>query len=281
MTRFSGCLGAAVVGLMVLVGGAALITAVAKNRANQDRVYCTNNLRQLAEFAAVPTAGEGAPAPNLSRAGVPPGTVVNPTLSPTRRLSWVADALPAVDQNQQDAAELFRRIDRAAAWDAGPNAAVARTRLGVLTCYGNPPPPDANSPAVSQYLGLSGLDPGGAETGLGPPVPPRGGCFRYDEPTPYAAVSDGLANTALFGETNRGLGPWLEGGPSTVRGLLVGDIAPRPVGVGGQYGGNHPGVGGFAFADGSVRFLSDRIAPAVMGGLMTIAGGTDEGTRGE
>ena len=271
MSRPTGCVLLVVFGLAAVVVVGAVLTGIVKARAAQGRVYCENNLRQLGLFAAIPPAPKpDAPVDPAPRTAVPPGTVVNLALSPDRRLSWAADALPVFDRRQQDPA-LAGRIDRTAAWDAGPNAEVAATRIGTLTCPGNPA-----AAGMTQYLGASGLDPRGADLGLDPPDRARAGCFRYDAPTPYAAITDGLSNTVLFAETNRDLGPWLRGGPSTVRGLLEGETAPPPVGVGGQFGGNHVGGANVGMADGSGRFVSDRVTPAFLAGLMMIAGGPEE-----
>ena len=74
-----------------------------------------------------------------------------------------------------------------------------------------------------------------------------------------------------FAETAFEVGPWLRGGPTTVRGLADGQI-----GLGGAFGGNHPAGGTVGFADGSVRFLTDRIEPTVFRALLTINGGPGE-----
>ena len=46
----------------------------------------------------------------------------------------------------------------------------------------------------------------------------------------------------------------------------------RLQGSDGQFGGNHPFGANWAFADGSVRFFTDRTDPKVLLGLATIAG---------
>ena len=75
----------------------------------------------------------------------------------------------------------------------------------------------------------------------------------------------------LLGETTFANGPWTAGGPATVRGLNPGR---RPyIGPGEQFGGSHRGGAMVAFADGSVRFLRDKIDPGVFEGLATVAGG--------
>ena len=260
--------GAVLIVILTLFAAAVFLTWAVRLRVESSRVGCANNLREQSRFAADHGRPGGA-------ADIPPGTVVNPGLPPDRRLSWAADALPRLDQRRLPADLSAAGLDRTGPWDAEANQRSARTRLAVFVCPANPP----DQLGATQYLGLSGLDPGGAALGLGPPVPASAGCFRYDSPTPFAAVSDGLSSTLLFGETNRNLGLWLEGGPATVRGLDP--AGPAGIGTGGQFGGNHPGVGNFAAADGSLRVLSEATDPGVLRALVTIAGGPGTEVIGE
>lgn len=280
--------GVSVLVLLGLFAAGLVVVWINRGRATQDRAYCENNLRILAQAAEQhglnlpPGAVAGVAVPALN-ARVPPGTVVNPSLLPENRLSWVVPLLPLFDQRRQDTASLLARIDTAAAWDAEPNASVARTRLSILTCLANPPP-RADGHAPTQYVGAGGVGPDAATLPLSgdrrPPVaPPRAGCFRYDEPTPYPSITDGLSHSVLFAEVSTDLGPWIRGGPPTVRTLEAG--SRPPIGGGGQFGGNHPAGGNFAFADGSVRFLTDRTSPGVLEGLFTIAGGASDPVPGE
>ena len=63
--------------------------------------------------------------------------------------------------------------------------------------------------------------------------------FRYDEPTILTDVKDGLSNTLMLLETADQPGPWIAGGPPTVRPL---DPANRPyLGIGRPFGGCHLG----------------------------------------
>jgi prepilin-type processing-associated H-X9-DG protein len=281
-------IGVAVLVLLGLFAAALIVVWVNRGRAEQDRVYCQNNLRVLAQATEVSgltlppgaVAGVAVPAMNTR---VPAGTVVNPALPPDRRLSWVVPLLPHFDQRRQDTASLSAQIDREAAWDAERNTAPAGTRLSVLTCLANPPD-RTDGPAFTQYVGAGGVGPDAASLPLSndrwPPVaPPRAGCFRYDAPTPFPSITDGLSHSILFAEVSTDLDPWIRGGPSTVRTL---DPDRNPViGSGSQFGGNHPRGGNFAFADGSVRFLTNQTSPGVLEGLFTIAGGTSDPLPGE
>ncbi len=292
-----GRLGCVVVVLAGLVLSGLGVTWVAKSRTLQERQYCVNHLRVLSQFAdhhARLNPGrplfndeKGRPAlaaderARLEReaAGpdsVPPGTVFNPNLPPEQRLSWVVHLLPALASG----GPLTDGIDRTLAWDDPKHKAISRTPLTALHCFGKLPTVSADAPAVTQYVGTGGV--GADAPGLPWPAVnrphSRAGAFRYDAPTPFAAFLDGTSGSVLFAETDADLGPWLRGGPATVRTM---DGPKPPIGVGGQFGGTHPGGGNFAFADHSVRFLSDRTAVAVLHGLFTIAGGPDDPLPGE
>lgn len=259
----------AVVGLAAVVVLGVALTVVPKLRVNAADLTCKNNLREVGLFAAHNAD------PNFERAKVvpevPAGTVVNPALSPDQRLSWVVTVLPGFDQRRQKTADVLAGIARDQPWLAEPNQAVARTKIVTLLCPGNPPELDASRPAPTCYVGIAGR---GVDAAGLPVADPRAGCFRYDAPTPFAAVTDGLSQTLMVGERSADLGPWLQGGPATVRVLEEGGVPL--LGAGGQFGGNHPTGANWGLADGSVRFFTDRTDPRVLLAMATIAGkGTD------
>jgi prepilin-type processing-associated H-X9-DG protein len=260
MRRAVMLLAAAFAGL-VAVG--LLVTWVVRGRALQDRLYCENNLRELYVATFPMVADKKA----LAAAAVPAGTVVVPGLPPDRRLSWFVPVLPGFNQRRQPTADLVAGIDPAKPNDAEGNAAAGGTVVRALLCPANVP----DRAGVTMYVGLAGVGADAATLGLGPPVPPAAGAFRYDAATPLAAFADGLSNTLLFAET-ADPGRWLHGGPDTVRGLLP---DRSYLGAGSQFGGSHAGGANFALADGGVRFLTDRIDPGVLRTMATIAGGPD------
>src|SRR5262249_6619533 len=82
-------------------------------------------------------------------------------------------------------------------------------------------------------------------------------------------ITDGTSTTLLFGEVNAGFKPW--GHPVNWRDPVRG-INRGPDGFGGAPGS---GGAGFAMADGSARFLSERIDPTVLRALSTPRGGEE------
>ena len=216
-------------------------------------------------------------------AAVPAGTVFRPELPPERRLSWLAPLLPTFNQKRQDTLAVYGQLDLTQPWDAGPNRAAAETPLRVLVSYAAPPQAVAGEPAVTQFVGVGGLGLDAPTLPLGRDnvADPRAGCFRYDGPTPFAAVADGLSQTVLVAEVSTDLGAWLQGGPATVRTFDTSPDARSPVGVGGQFGGNHVAGGIFGLADHGVRILTRRTDAKLLANLCTVNGGVAEPLPGE
>jgi prepilin-type processing-associated H-X9-DG protein len=192
----------------------------------------------------------------------PSGTWLNPSLPPEKRLSWYAATLPYLD-----ATEYWVLLDKSQPWDAESNEYVAGTRMMVLNC---PEAPRAPLPALlpTQYIGIAGL---GTDAPFLPKGHPRAGIFGYERQTALADITDGAACTMIITESGRARGSWLAGGPATVRGLNTADLPY--IGPGRQFGGIHSSGSMVAFADGSVRFVSDSIDPHVFEAFSTIAGG--------
>lgn len=253
--------------LLALVAVGLFLTYIPKARLRASAEGSKNNLRELSLFAAHHANPDSKRDASKFPSDIPPGTIHLPDVLPEDRLSWTVGVLPGVDQKKQNLADLLARIDRTKPWAAEPNQQAGRTRVVVFLCPENPP----DGEGVTSYVGIGGVGPSAAGLPVGSP---RAGAFRYDGPTPFAQITDGLSQTMLFAETRANVGPWLRGGPSTVRGL---DDAPgAPPLIGGQFGGYFPTGGHFAFCDGSVRTFSPRTSPQVLLGFATIAGkGTD------
>ncbi|MGL6075240.1 MAG: DUF1559 domain-containing protein [Fimbriiglobus sp.] len=278
-------------GVVLLVVAGIGVTLLKKHRATQATVYGVNNLRELTQFVQLHTGGPSTeplpagmqtkimpdprfkptPLDKLRELGlapqIPAGTIPS-MLPPEERLSWVVTLMPSFNQNRQDTGTLYRQLDQTLTWNGGPNQAVSEVPLKLLLSYSNPALPVPGEPAKTQFVGLAGI---GADGATLPPTDPRAGCFRYQSPTDFAGITDGLSQTILFGEVSTNLGPWLRGGPSTLRSLDL--AAPPYLGTGGQFGGNQPAGTIFGMADSGVRIFTDRTHRDILHNLITLSGG--------
>jgi hypothetical protein len=261
---------------LVLVAAGFVFTYLPKARLAANFAASQNNLRALALFAAHHSNPDPKRDARKLPTEIPPGTIFLADVPVDHRLSWVVDVLPGLDQKKQNTEALLASIDRTKPWTAEPNQTAGMTRLVVLLCPENPPEVGADAPGVTSYVGIGGV---GADAAALPLGSPRSGAFRYDGPTPFDRITDGLSQTLLFGETRYEVGPWLRGGPSTVRGLN--DAPGAPPLVGGQFGGYFPSGVNFAMCDGGVRTFSPQTAPKVLLNLATIAGKETDPVPGE
>jgi prepilin-type processing-associated H-X9-DG protein len=253
--------------LALLALGLMMIT---RWRESANRTRCQDNLRQLGWFAMWQATdrdfmkGEHIDPKRESQLDAgrafPPGTIPNPSLPPERRLSWELSFLPYVGRD-----DVYKQFDLTKAWDDESNHEALMMKVSVLACptlYAVPPP---GEPQVDCYLGMAGL---GADAPMLPATDPRAGFFRYDDPTKAGQIKRGLSNTMTMIESTRPLGPWAAGGPPTVRGV---DPNEQPyVGLGRQFGA-HPTGCNVAYADGSVRFMSNSVDSRVFEMLATLA----------
>ncbi|WP_439621559.1 DUF1559 family PulG-like putative transporter [Gemmata sp.] len=278
---FRYLLPAAVLVLAVVVVGF-IIAAVQKARFNAGVEESINNLRQLAFFAAHHDDPAAKPRFKVDVAklpgAVPAATVVLEGVPPDERLSWLVAVLPSLDQRRNPVEALLAQVHTDKPWPAPANQAAALTPLPVVLCPGFAA---AAGPAPTCYVGVAGVGTDAATLPLavGVPTPPRAGAFRYDAPTPFERITDGLSQTLLIGESANEPGPWLRGGPSTAREFDDAPGAPPLTGPGGQFGGFFPNATNFALCDGSVRTFTPRTSPEVLLQLATIAGGEISATE--
>lgn len=157
---------------------------------------------------------------------------------------WMTLILPAIDH-----AELFARIDRKKPWNDPAQRSVFETRISVYEYPTSPEqPPTRDGYAPSSYAGNSLVLGGGFKLSL-------------------EEVLDGSSNTLLAGTAAGRLKPW--GHPANWRDASLG-INQSPDGFGSpiiQKGSQ------FLMCDGSVRFISEEIAPQILEALATPAGG--------
>jgi prepilin-type processing-associated H-X9-DG protein/prepilin-type N-terminal cleavage/methylation domain-containing protein len=266
--------------------------AVQKVRASAARARCANQMRQLALALH---------ASHDARGALPPGWTSASGPDRYTDLGWTARVLPFVDQQPlwQEVEAAFRAVPGGTVpggtvWE-GPHATILGTPVVAFACPSDPRAlttriPFANNlpVAFTSYLGVSGHRPF-RNTGV----------LFPDSAVRLTDITDGTSNTLLLGERPpsadhrygwwyRGIGQSGDGSGEMIMSAretnLVGD-APCPVGpyhfipdrfddpcAMFHFWSPHAGGANFAFADGSVRFLSysaDDILPA----LSTRAGG--------
>jgi prepilin-type processing-associated H-X9-DG protein len=271
--------------IVVLILGGLVVPFIMRSRVNSDRVACQNHLRDLGLMGVRHASAPGQPLPARPRDELPPGTFQNPTLEPEQRMSWYVYTLNVLDQGVPNAgpkakprragalADVLARFDPTGSWDGQTNTDLRTYRLTTAICPAQVREFSPGSPVLTNYIALGGL-------GLDTPKLPideagvKAGAYRYDGPTPDSLIRDGLSHTAQIAETNTALGPWLQGGPSTLRGL---DPSAVPyLGPDRPFGGCHPGGANVSMADGAVHFIKDSVDPVVFRALVTIAGGPGE-----
>lgn len=251
-------------GLAVTICLAALALVLA--RQERDKSECLDHLRNvglpIVQYAT-------------TRGHFPPGAVPNETLPVQKRLSWMVESLPYLEGNAP------RILDHSKSWDDEANRFMwrfdkdtgrlvkeGRSDYAVFRCPSSPRHTDSAGYGLTNYVGVAGL---GADAPLLAPGDPRAGLFGYRIGTRNDQITDGASTTLAIMETASNNGPWTAGGSPTIRGL---DPRVQPyIGRGRQFGGLHRGGVNVAFADGSVRFLSETIDPKVFEALSTIAGG--------
>ena len=191
----------------------------------------------------------------------PRGTLPGVEFDPWLRLSWYANLLPHVEQQ-----ELHDAVRNAEPWFSERNHFVALTDIDSLRCPHSPGSATGEIPAT--YIGIAGV---GIDAPKLPVNDPRAGVFGFDRRTALAVIKDGAAYTMMIAETNRYAGSWLQGGYATVRGL---DPLDQPyIGPSQQFGNSHSTGVCVALADGSVRWVSESVAPKIFEAVSTIAGG--------
>ncbi|VTR96087.1 Prepilin-type N-terminal cleavage/methylation domain-containing protein OS=Singulisphaera acidiphila (strain ATCC BAA-1392 / DSM 18658 / VKM B-2454 / MOB10) GN=Sinac_0072 PE=4 SV=1: N_methyl: SBP_bac_10: SBP_bac_10 [Gemmata massiliana] len=227
------------------------------------RMKCSNNLKQLMlavhsysdRYSVMPPLTER---PATSTDPYLPAGYFGPGKSPDERLSWSVALLPYLEQDN-----LFKRFDVEQGY--AENLPTAQTTVPVFLCPSSPE--SSTNHTLTNYVAPSGIGLGAAEQPAGTA---GNGFMGYDRRTSFAMIKDGTSNTIALMETRAGLGPWARGGPSTVRGFDPAD-AP-PIGDGRPFG-EHGGGANVAMVDGSVRFVSGKVAPHNLAAAITIAGG--------
>ena len=173
--------------------------------------------------------------------GFPPGAIADK--AGREYHGWQAPLLPYVEQMA-----VYKQVDFNVPWDDPKNRVPMQTQVASYLSPGITEIKDAAGYALTHYAGNSYL-------------------FRKNRAFRFSEITDGTVNTILAGEAAGNFQPW--GHPENCRdpgnGISAGpDSFGRP---------HFPPVAGFVMCDGSVRFLSRNIDPAVLKALATPAGG--------
>jgi len=230
---------------------AVLLPAVQKAREAARRSSSKNNLKQL---------GLALHNYHDTHRSFPSGTVVNDKLKPDQRLSWMVSVLPFVDQ-----APLYNRIDRKKGWKDAANRRPIQTRMMV---FQNPGVAVKKEPSYgsTHYVGIAGV---GKDSLTAKVHNKKTGIFGYERATRIRDIRDGTSNTMMASEASANYGAWGSGGTATIRAFTKKPYINGPDGIGGPF----PGGCNVLFADGSVRFISNKISPTVLEALSTVQGG--------
>jgi prepilin-type processing-associated H-X9-DG protein len=247
----------AIAGLVLGTAGVVLATlafvwvVLASFRQTADRVACANNLRQLGLGVSLYTDRQKV---------FPPATFPTHDFDPEKRTSWIALILDYVDvhpEKDRRYADLQGRLALAQPWDVPPNREVSHLVLPFCICPAHPASDDLVG--RTDYVGLSGL---GIDAATYSEKNARIGAFGYDRLLRPVDVTAGLAFTLQATETAQDNGPWLAGGPSTVRGIDP-DVDDY-IGENRSFGGFHPGGMNALWMDGHVDFLREHLEPEVL-----------------
>ena len=238
-----------------------LLPAVQQAREAARRTQCRNNLVQL--VLAMHNY-------EMAYEMLPPGTI-NPTgpiksIPSGYHMSWLVQLLPYVDQES-----VYRHIDFTVGAYDPKNMKTRGVILPTFLCPSDPGIGSSNNGRVAQtnYAGCHNDSEAPIEVD-------NNGVLFLNSSIRYRQITDGASNTIMIGETSyNGLSlGWMSGTRATLRntsGINVETsqqfapggraglpLVPGPTVVGG-FSSPHVGGAQFAFADGSVHFISENI----------------------
>ena len=289
----------AIIGVLI----ALLLPAVQKVREAANRAKCANNLKQLALAAHHHHDTKGKFPNGLHTVETTDGRYANGTC-------WEVELLPYFEQDNLKNGWDYNDFRNNVAGEM--NATTAQVLQVLLCPSDSLPDLvwHVSGAGTPQYAyGFYGLSSYGGNAGKRSDPATRDGIFCRDSSIGLADVTDGASNTLLFGERSHddpefdrmsytygpGLYPLAKAGKwaaaYSTSGVYLSTPVPLnyrvPAGIsveeflgptGAQnnrwyaFGSGHPGGANFAFADGSVRFLSDSIPLDTFQALSTRAG---------
>jgi len=242
----------AIIGILVGL----LLPAVQSAREAARRVSCMNNLVQVGlathhyDFAY-----EHLPAGVLN----PTGPIVNAPVE--KHVSWIVQILPFIEQRA-----IYRRFDFEAGTYAAANDELRKNAISTLLCPSFP-----QSHSTEDDWGSCNIA-GCSHSTEAPIDTDNDGLLFLNSEITYGEILDGSSHTILAGEilaSPTTLG-WASGTRATLRntsgfqqaanGLDGLSVPTGSLEVGG-FGSFHPGGANFIFADGSTRFIVERIDP--------------------
>jgi hypothetical protein len=228
-----------------------VIPAIAKVRDSARRISCQNNLHQIGlalgnyhdcvdRYPAGAMTVRESSSDNVSHSLC---MIQNGAVPPEKRLSWLVDLMPYVEQDN-----IYNRIDKEQSWDAEENRFAALLSLKWVRCPGYPEGPPTSTLWPSHYVGIAGIEDDATSV---PSGEHRAGFFGYDRVLSKKDLVRGESETAVVVETCVAQGGWTAAGPPTVRGFNHSRS---------HFGGNHRGGCQIVMADGSVRLIQSTIS---------------------
>ncbi len=215
-----------------------LLPATQSAREAARRAACINNLKQL-----------GLALHNYHDAHkqFPPAVIGPANMPRERQFSWIVALLPYMEEGN-----LYKKLRLDLPCDHPDNAALLRVALPSVLCPSDPGRTDSLEGVYkTSYVAITGA---GKWRGV----------IGFDRGLGVREITDSTSNTVMVAEVIDG-GPWYAGGYGTAR--------PIDDWLGKVTWSQHPGVGNFVLADGSVRSVSTGINPQLLRALATAQGG--------
>jgi prepilin-type N-terminal cleavage/methylation domain-containing protein/prepilin-type processing-associated H-X9-DG protein len=276
--------------IAILIGQ--LLPAVQKVREAAARMKCSNNLKQLSLACHNYESSIGG-YPPVYLSGSQPG--------------WVTAVLPYIEQDNLSRLWPTGLDPNNTHWTDPAYANVVSTPLAVQTCPSSPvggrvlgPPTFSFTAATADYAAAASFDASLYAQLYPPGITDTSAPMQAGTPGRITLVTDGTANTVLLVEmsgrpywylpnkqrssstTNNprtyGFGFWAHNNAHNLETFLADGSGPGTacaVNCSNQFGvySFHTCGANVAFADGSVRLLSERTPPRILAALITRSGG--------
>jgi prepilin-type processing-associated H-X9-DG protein len=249
------------------------------------RMTCANQLRQIGQAVNIyhNTMGEVYPSATVEGPWGLAGFASWMGEPYVDRLGWMVNILPFLDvplsptplgergqgeggmsDQQGPYFKLRASFETREGWRGPGNEQGANRTMRGFLCPSHPFYEPGVKPAVSHYVGITGVGEDAVELSA---TSPDVGFFGYERrlrsgrelPDP---IPKGQSYTLLAAETMLENGPWVAADRSTLRGV---DPSTRPyVGYRRPFGGMHPGGVNLLMVDGAVEFYSERGNPVIL-----------------